>query len=75
MWLSGLVSVLRCRLRGGHVFELQSEPSQVFLQCVQCPRRTPGWPLTPPLPVVFRDPNPVARIRWSTRSGRTVASV
>ena len=46
-------NLLNCYLSGRHEFGVSCEPGAIFLRCVYCGRRSPGWaldakPQTPP---------------------------
>ena len=46
-------NLLNCYLSGRHEFGVSCEPGAIFLRCVHCGRRSPGWaleakPQTPP---------------------------
>ena len=36
-----------CYLSGRHDYGIWSEPGAIFLRCVHCGRRSPGWMLDP----------------------------
>lgn len=69
----GLVSALSCRLHGGHLFELQQGTWSMWLQCVSCPHRTPGWDLSMATPVARRRLG-LDRSKWSTSTPPRVAN-
>jgi hypothetical protein len=41
-----------CYLSGRHEYGMWCEPGAVFLRCVHCGRRSPGWALNGKLPPI-----------------------
>jgi hypothetical protein len=39
---------LNCYLSGRHEFGITCEPGTVFLRCIHCGKRSPGWALEGP---------------------------
>ena len=38
-------NLLNCYLSGRHEFGISCEPGAIFLRCLHCGRRSPGWSL------------------------------
>jgi hypothetical protein len=36
---------IKCYLSGRHEFGVKCEPGSIFLRCLHCGRRSPGWSL------------------------------
>lgn len=45
-WAARTWSGRPCWLRGGHLWEMRWTENRLWMQCLQCPRETPGWVLT-----------------------------
>jgi hypothetical protein len=39
-------NLFNCYLSGRHDYGMWCEPGQIFLRCVHCGKRSPGWSLT-----------------------------
>jgi len=38
-------NLFSCYLSGNHDFGVRCEPGEIYLRCIQCGRRSPGWAL------------------------------
>jgi hypothetical protein len=45
-----------CYLSGRHDYGMWCEPGQIFLRCVHCGKRSPGWAVEPKAPVAAAPP-------------------
>jgi Zn ribbon nucleic-acid-binding protein len=41
-------NLFNCYLSGRHDYGMWCEPGVMFLRCVHCGKRSPGWAVTPP---------------------------
>jgi hypothetical protein len=41
--MSAMWNLFNCYLSGRHDFGMWCEPGQIFLRCVHCGKRSPGW--------------------------------
>jgi hypothetical protein len=39
-------NLFQCYLSGQHDFGVRCEPGQIYLRCIHCGRRSPGWALS-----------------------------
>ena len=62
-------NLLNCYLSGRHEFGISCEPGAIFLRCLHCGRRSPGWSLDPKP----QTPLTVADARSSVPSGSASA--
>ena len=45
-------NLLNCYLSGRHEYGMCCEPGAIFLRCLHCGKRSPGWTVAPkPLPM------------------------
>jgi hypothetical protein len=61
-----------CYLSGRHEYGVWCDPGVIFLRCMHCGRRSPGWTLdrrTPPLPT---EPTPTRTRPQPEGAGRVV---
>jgi hypothetical protein len=56
-----------CYLSGRHEYGMWCEPGTIFLRCVHCGRRSPGWSVGAK-PHVHLAPAPAARTQAAPRS-------
>jgi hypothetical protein len=42
-----LWNLFQCYLSGQHDFGVRCEPGEIYLRCIHCGRRSPGWALSP----------------------------
>jgi hypothetical protein len=40
-------NLFQCYLSGQHDFGVRCEPGEIYLRCIHCGRRSPGWALSP----------------------------
>ncbi len=67
-----------CYLSGRHEFGVWCEPGAIFLRCIHCGRRSPGWeleskPASPAPPLPMRPP--MTAVRVAEVAPRTAARV
>jgi len=69
-----LLNLLYCYLSGHHDFGVRCDPGEVYLRCIHCGRRSPGWALSGakqlPQPA---DAGANRQAETSKRSARTTA--
>jgi hypothetical protein len=57
-----------CYLSGRHDYGMWCEPGQIFLRCVHCGKRSPGWAVErKPVPVAVPRLTPAATARRGAR--------
>jgi hypothetical protein len=56
-----------CYLSGRHEYGMWCEPGTIFLRCVHCGRRSPGWAVGAK-PHAHLVPSPAVRTQPATRS-------
>ena len=39
-------NLFQCYLSGQHDFGVRCEPGEIYLRCIHCGRRSPGWALS-----------------------------
>jgi hypothetical protein len=68
-------NLFNCYLSGRHDYGMWCEPGQIFLRCVHCGKRSPGWtvgskeaPLSASHAVVAAAPAPAGRVVPFTRA-------
>ena len=56
-------SWFNCYLSGRHEYGMWCEPGTIFLRCVHCGRRSPGWAVNQQPPVAAAPPPKPAKAR------------
>jgi hypothetical protein len=69
-------SWFNCYLSGRHEYGMWCEPGTIFLRCVHCGRRSPGWALhahqTAPMPVAPQPKPAKAQLHVVPRRGARI---
>jgi len=66
-----LLNLFYCYLSGHHDFGVRCEPGEIYLRCIHCGRRSPGWALKQlPQPA---DAGAKRQAETSKRAARTTA--
>jgi hypothetical protein len=76
-----LLNLFYCYLSGHHDFGVRCEPGEIYLRCIHCGRRSPGWALSgakqppQPAPAAGAKRQPVTGKRTARSAAPVVASV
>lgn len=74
-WGPDMWKFFNCYVSGRHDFGMWCEPGAIFLRCVHCGKRSPGWTVTAkatPAPAVHPAVAPVAKTTRVIPFGRAV---
>jgi hypothetical protein len=52
--MSAIWNLFNCYLSGRHDYGMWCEPGQIYLRCVHCGQRSPGWAVERKAPPVVR---------------------
>jgi hypothetical protein len=67
-------NLFSCYLSGQHDFGVRCEPGEIYLRCIHCGRRSPGWALKDTEPHADAHASTTAKARIAARKAPAVAS-